>query len=236
MTIEHSMLHHHIVGVIKTLGVLLIFCALNVRSDLITPNESSLTLRLIDIETNIFPISTLIVKKKTSVVVDGLGWILHDAVSRKIDNSFVHKPNEDIRLIYSTFVNEQKVANGTVELSTWNTNNTGGFSSSIDVGVIEVEKPGLNTIHVMLYSVSNGDIIESSATLNVRSHWQWTTSIPIVVAFGSFLVFNFHIIHSLFFAMFIGSWIIEGSMVLGFRAVIEKYLLGAVTDNIHASL
>jgi len=232
------MMHHPIFGATKTLGVFLIFCIFNVRSNLIVPNES-LSLRLIDVETNISPIPILFLKKKTLVVVEGLGWLIEDEVAKKIDNSFVHKSNDESRLLYSTFINERQIANGTVELSgTWNKNknNTRGLSSSIDVGVIEVDNPGDHSIRVVLYSVLNGEVIESSATMNVRSYRQWTAIIPILLAFGLFLVCNFHIIHSLFFAMFIGSWIIEGSMINGFRAVLDTYLLQAATDSAHASI
>lgn len=196
-----------------------------------------MSLRLIDVETNISPIPALFLKKKASVVVEGLGWLIENEVSRRVDNSFVHKTNDDSRLIYSTFVNEHQVANGTVELSGyWNKkNSTNKFSSSIDVGVIEVDTVGLNSIRVVLYSVLNGDIIESSATLNVRSFRQWTAIVPITLAFGLFLVLNVHIIHSLFVAMFIGSWIVEGSMVRGFQAVLDTYILEAATDSAHAS-
>ncbi len=216
----------------RAFGILLIFCAFIVRSN---PIESSLSLRLIDVETNISPVPVLFLKKKTSVVLEGLGWLMENEVTRKIDNSFVHKTNEDSRLIYSTFINEHQVANGTIDLARyWNKNNTKGFSSSIDVGVVEVDKSGLNSIRVELYSVLNGEIIESSAFLKVRSRRQWMTSIPIAFAFGLFLVFNVHIIHSLFFAMFIGSCIIEGSIINGFRAVLDTYILNAATDTCHA--
>ena len=192
-------------------------------------------MRLIDVETNISPIRVLFLKKKTLVVVEGLGWLTGDEVARTIDNSFVHKKSGDSRFIYSTFVNDHQVAKGTIDLpGNWNMSNTRGFSSSIGVGEIEVYKAGLNSIRVVLYSVLNGDIVESSTTLNVPSCRQWTTSIPIVLGFGLFLVFNIHIIHSLFCAMFAGSWILEGSMINGFRAVLDTYILQAATDRSHA--
>ena len=88
----------------RAFGILLIFCVFNVRSNSIVQNESSFSLRLIDVETNISPIPVLFLKKKTSVIVEGLGWLIEDEVTRKIDNAFVHKTNDDSRLIYSTFV------------------------------------------------------------------------------------------------------------------------------------
>jgi len=214
---------------------LFIFCAFSVRGNSIEAKESSFSLRLIDVETNISPVPVLFLKKKTSVVVEGLGWLVENEVARKIDNSFVHKSNEHSRLIYSTFVNERQAANGTIDLEEfWNDRNNTGFHSSINVGEVEVHKSGLNSIRVELYSVLNGEIIESSASLKIRSHRQWIASIPIIFAFGLFLFFKFHIIHSLFSAMFIGSCIIEGSTIKGFRAVLDTYILQAATDTEHA--
>ena len=229
------MIQDPFISAARAFGILLALCVFTVSSTPILPDEQSISLKLIDVETNISPVPILFLKKKTSVVVEGLGWLIEDEVARKIDNSFVHKTNDGSRLIYSTFVNEHQVANGTIDLSeSWKKNNTKGFSSSIDVGVIEVDKSGLNSIRVELYSVLNGDIIESSTTLKVRSYRQWTASIPVILGFGLFLVFNVHIIHSLFCAMFVGSCILEGSVTNGFRAVLDTYILQAATDSAHA--
>jgi hypothetical protein len=229
--------HLNFIGVMKAFSFFLIFCVVNVRSNSIVKNELSSSLRLIDVETKMSPIPILFLKKKTTVVVEGFEWLVGNEVARKIDNSFVHKTNENSRLIYSTFLNERQVANGTIDLSeSWTKNNTSGYPSSIDVGIIEVNNPGLNSIRVDLYSVLNGDIIESSVTLEVRSYRQWTAIFPIWFSFGLFLVFNVHIIYSLFLAMFIGSWIIEGSMIEGFRAVFDTYVLDAATDSAHAPM
>ena len=234
------MVNHSLFRGIKSFGVILIICVLNlrnVRSDSVSPNESLLSLRLIDVETNISPIPVLFIKKKTAIVVEGLGWLVENEVAKKIDNSFIHKSNVDSRLIYTTFINDREVANGTIELSGfWDKNETKRFSPSIDAGIIEVDNVGLQSIRVVLHSVLKGDIIESSATLNVRSHHQWIATIPILLQFGLFLVFNVHIIHSLFFVTFIGSWIIEGSMINGFRAALDTYILQAATKNSHASM
>ncbi len=213
---------------------LFIFSTCNVRGSSIEAKDSSLSLRLIDVETNISPVPVLFIKKKTSVVIEGLGWLVENEVARKIDNSFVRKSKEPSQLIYSTFVNEHQAGNGTIDLQEfWSNKNNTGFRSSIDAGVVEVHKSGLNLIRVELYTVLNGEVIESSASLNVRSHRQWIASIPIIFAFGLFLFFKFHIIHSLFSAMFIGSCIIEGSIIEGFRAVLDTYILQAATDTDH---
>ena len=177
-------------------------------------NEPTLSLRLVDVETNSSPIPILFLKKEVAVIVEGLDWLAKNEAARKIDNSFVHKTSDKSFLIYSTFVNEHQVANGTIDLSeNWKRNSTVGVPSSIGVGVIEVETSGHNVIHVELYSVLSGNVIESSATLEVRSCQRWIAGIPIIIGFGLFLVFNVHIVHSLFCALFIGSCIIEGSVI-----------------------
>ena len=218
------MLYRPLIDAVKTVVLLSIFCVCTVRSNLIArADESSLSLRLIDVETKISPIPIIFLNKKSSVVVEGLEWLI--------------ETNGNSQLIYSTFINERQVANGTVELSdTWNKNSTAGIPLSIDVGVIEANDAGSNSIRVVLYSVLNGDIIQSSATLNVRSYQQWMASIPIILAFGLFLIFKVHMIHSLFLAMIIGSCIVEGSMIDGFSAVLNTYLLQAATDSAHASM
>ncbi len=222
------------VWIVRLFGSLSFFCFLAVESSQIVSNESTLSLSLVDLETNTSPIPTLFLKKKAAVVVEGLGWLAENEARRKIDNSFVHKTSDKSFLIYSTFVNERQVANGTIDLSeNWKKNNRSGFSSSIDAGVIEVKTSGHNVVRVQLYSVLSGNVFESSASLKVRSYRQWIAGIPIIIGFSLFLIFNVHIVHSLFCAMFVGSCIVEGSVTNGFRAVLDRYILEAATDSAH---
>ena len=100
------------------------------------------------------------------------------------------------------------------------------------MGVIEANDGGSNSIRVVF---SNG-YTESSTTLIVRSYRQWISSIPILIAFGLFLVFKVHMIYSLFIAMIIGSSIVEGSIIDGFRAVFNTYVLQAASDSANVSM
>jgi hypothetical protein len=233
-----------LVGLIKTCWLLLVLSSVFIVTVTaavgggisIVPDESSLSLRLIDVETKISPISTLFINKKASVIVEGLVWSSYNEQNTTQGNTSI----ESNQLTYSTWINGHQVSNGTVRLSqSWsNSNNNNNNSitvelpSSIDVGAIEANDGGSNSILVVF---SNG-YTESSTTLIVRSYRQWISSIPILIAFGLFLVFKVHIIYSLFIAMIIGSSIVEGSIIDGFRAVFNTYLLQAASDSAHVSM
>ena len=236
-----------LVDVIKTCGFLLVLSSISIVTAAaavgggisIVPDESSLSLRLIDVETKISPISTLFINKKASVIVEGLVWSSYSEQNTTQGNTSI----ESNQLIYSTWINGHQVSNGTVRLSqSWSNNNNDNNSnnnsitvelpSSIDVGVIEANDGGSNSIRVVF---SNG-YTESSTTLIVRSYRQWISSIPILIAFGLFLVFKVHMIYSLFIAMIIGSSIVEGSIIDGFRAVFNTYVLQAASDSAHVSM
>ena len=126
------------------------------------------------------------------------------------------------KIHYSTWINDRESANGTVEV----------LSESIDVGMIEAEEARFNSIRVVL----NDGNAESTVTLSVRSYRQWVTSVPFLLAFCLFLIFKVHLLHCLFLAMCVGSWIVEGSMVGGFNAVFNVYLLQAASDSAHVSM
>ena len=236
-----------LVDVIKTCGLLLVLSSISIVTAAaavgggisIVPDESSLSLRLIDVETKISPISTLFINKKASVIVEGLVWSSYNEQNTTQGNTSI----ESNQLIYSTWINGHQVSNGTVRPSqSWSNNNNDNNSnnnsitvelpSSIDVGVIEANDGGSNSIRVVF---SNG-YTESSTTLIVRSYRQWISSIPILIAFGLFLVFKVHMIYSLFIAMIIGSSIVEGSIIDGFRAVFNTYVLQAASDSAHVSM
>ena len=168
------------------------------------------------------------------IIVHGLVWSPDN--EQNTTTSHGVESNESEELKYSTWVNDKQVANGRVKLvETWNKDNNSTiylFPQSIDVGVIEVNDVGLNSIRVIL---SNGNK-ESSTTLNVRSCQQWLSSIPILVSFFLFVIFKLHLIYSLFLAMVIGSSIIEGLIITGFRAVFSNYILRAASDSVHVSM
>ena len=224
----------------KTCGLLVLLNASFIESFTIAsgipivPEESSLSLSLIDVETQISPTSVLFLNKKALIIVHGLVWSPDN--EQNTTTSHGVESNESEELKYSTWVNDKQVANGRVKLvETWNKDNNSTIyllPQSIDVGVIEVNDVGLNSIRVIL---SNGNK-ESSTTLNVRSCQQWLSSIPILVSFFLFVIFKLHLIYSLFLAMVIGSSIIEGSIITGFRAVFSNYILRAASDSVHVSM
>ena len=233
------MLCRRFIDAVKIFGILSIFWVSDVEGDLSAPNESPLSLRLIDVETNISPVPVLFLNKKASIVVEGLEWFDKNQGMKRKNEMSEERVTETVGnsiLIYSTYINEHQVTNGTLELSEIsNKKSTVYFPSSIDVGVIEVDDYGVNSIRVVVHHVSNDDVIESSVTLDVRSYRQITASIPILLAFGLFFIFEVHMIYSLFLAIFIGSCIVEGSMINGFKAVFDTYLLKAATDSGHVS-
>uniref|UniRef100_A0A7S4AB14 Na+/H+ antiporter NhaC-like C-terminal domain-containing protein n=1 Tax=Pseudo-nitzschia australis TaxID=44445 RepID=A0A7S4AB14_9STRA len=233
------MLCRRFIDAVKIFGILSIFWVNDVEGALSAPNESPLSLRLIDVETNISPVPVLFLNKKASIVVEGLEWFdKNQGIERKNETSEepVTETVGSSILIYSTYINERQVTNGTLEVSEIsNKKSMVYFPSSIDVGVIEVDDYGANSIRVVVHHVSNDDVIESSVTLDVRSCRQVTASIPILLAFGLFLIFKVHMIYSLFLAIFIGSCIVEGSIINGFKAVFDTYLLKAATDSDHVS-
>ena len=215
----------------KTCVLLFVLLPIYAKGISIVPDDSLLSLRLIDIETKISPIAILFLNKKASVIVEGLVWpsgngqaTTQGIISNGLD-----------QFTYSTWINDHQVANGTIQQSkSWSNNyNTAvELPSSIDVGIIEADFAGSNSIRVVL---RNGDT-EFSTTLIVRSYRQWLSVIPILLAFGLFIIFKFHMIYSLFFAMVIGSSIVEGSIINGFTAVFNTYLLKAASDRSHVSM
>jgi len=226
------MLRRHLIETFKVFGLLGIFWTQSAHCDSSTPYGTPLSLRLIDVETKISPIPVLFLNKKASIVIEGVGRLNERNEIQQNTQSI--DTDGDIKLIYSTYVNEREVANGTFLLSNTREDISTVYSpSNVDVGLVEVDEPGLNSIRVVLYHVSNEDIVQTSITLDIRSYRQSTASIPVFLGFGLFLIFKVHVIHSLFLAMFVGSWIVEGSMINGFRAIFDTYLLQAATDSDH---
>jgi len=182
----------------------------------IDENASSLSLGLMDTETNISPVSLLFTNKKTSVTVNGLAW--------------TGEANENSEsLNYVTYLNDKEVHNGSFEISDSGLK----LPSSIETGVVVAEDSGSVTIRVILDDGSKKVVVEKS---ELRVYRSWAAAIPIVCAFGMFLLLRMQLTFSLFTAMFLGSWIIEGSLILGFRAVFEKYIVGSLSDSSHVSI
>jgi hypothetical protein len=179
--------------------------------------KSNLSIRLVDEATNISPISLLFQGKKARVIVEGVSWS-------------GAQTNEGPLLNYTTFINDEKVAHGSIDLSTYQPTE---LPTSVEVGVIAPKSTGPIFVRVLL----NDGITESiSVGSDARVYQSWIVCIPILVSFGLFLIFKLHLVYSLFAAMLIGSCISTGSLVQGFRAVFDSYILGAVSNSSRAAL
>jgi hypothetical protein len=180
-------------------------------------NLTSFSLRLTDVETETSIISTIFLNKDTKVSMDGL--------SRAQEN----KTNASSFLMYFLYVNGKEVDNGTFSLL----DDLQGLPTTIDVGTFSVTDGGNVVIEVV---VKDETQIFMTMETNIRAHPSWIIGIPILIAFFMFLVLKADLVPTFFLAMFTGSWIIEGTIVDGFRAIFAKYVLAAVSNSSHVSM
>lgn len=182
---------------------------------LLNRNATSFSLRLTDVETKISPISTVFLKKETKVSVEGVLWV---------DNDKEEEPSGFLE--YFLFVNNEAVDNGTISLA----NDSLGPPTTIDVGTIIVNDCGATIIQVKLKDKSEASITTEKA---VRAYHSWIAFIPVFVGAIMFLFLKIDLVPTFFLTMFIGSWIIEGSIVEAFQAMFVKYVLNAVSNRNH---
>lgn len=181
---------------------------------------NDLMVRLTDVETNISPISLLLQNKETKVTVEGLSWS---------SNSTSDNENQEKFLNYTTYVEDDVVASGSILLP----DDPLELPVSIDVGVLSVRNTGTVSLRVVLMDM---EMRESWVDMQVRAYQPWIASVPFVVALIMFLAFRMDLVQALFVAMFVGSCIIQGSLVEGFKAVFDTYLLNAAISSEHVSL
>ena len=207
-----------------------------------TYSSSSLSLRLVDVETNISPVSVLLLNKETTIIVEGLHWsgssgsssseISSRSSNNSNDNNDTSNDNNNY-LNYTTYLNEQVVDSGTIKLS----DNPLELPTSIEAGSIIATESGTTNIRVEINDGSTAtDYVIVVAETTTRAYQSWTIAIPIGCAFIMFLVLNVDIIYALFSSMLIGSWIAEGSFIAGIRKVFDTYLLQAISDSTHVSM
>lgn len=182
---------------------------------LLNRNATSFSLRLTDVETGVSPISTLFLKKETKVSVDGVLWLANE--KEEEPSGFLE---------YALFVDNEAVDNGTIYLA----DDPLGPPTTIDVGTIVVNDSGATVIQVKLKDKSEASITTKKA---VRAHRSWIAFIPVFVAAIMFLILNIDLVPTFFLTMFIGSWVIEGSIVEAFQAMFVKYVLNAVSNRNH---
>lgn len=181
-------------------------------------NTTVLSLRLADTETNLSPHSTVFLNKETDIFVEGLSWA---ADTNGVDGF----SNID----YMLYVNGALVQNGTVDLE----DDLYVFPTSIRVGSFSMQHGGNIDIRVILQDSTASPF---KATLTTRVCPHWLIGIPIVLSFALFLIFKLDIVPTLFLAMFVGSWMVEGSLVKGFKAVFSTYILGTVSESSRAAM
>lgn len=173
-----------------------------------------LSLRLVDVQTSSSPLSFLFLDKQTKVIVRGLSWTGNASTTS---------------LNYTTFLNEEEVAHGSVTLSS----DPLELPTTIYAGTIAVTDVGSTFLRVVL---NDGSTEETNVELTVRACSQWYAIIPMIASFVPFLLFKLEIEVALFFAIFSGSWIIQGSLFKGCTAIFQTYLLEAVSERSHAAM
>jgi hypothetical protein len=198
------------------LGVVSIVMAI-VRGYTISQDVTSPSLRLTDVETKTSIISTIFLNKLTKVSIDGLSWAWATQENEKNSSSF---------LGYLLYVNNKEIDSGNISLL----DDIQGLPTTIDVGTFSVTDGGDVAIQVVL---NDNALTSMTLETNVRAHQSWIIGIPILVAFFTFFVLKADLVPTFFFAMFIGSWIVEGSIVVGFRAIFTKYIFAAISNRTH---
>jgi hypothetical protein len=188
--------------------------------------SSSLSLRLVDVETKISPISLLLLNKETNVVVEGLHW--SESTSSETSSKDNNKDNNNY-LNFTTYLNDQVVDSGTIKLP----NDPLELPNSIETGFIVATESGKTVIRV---EISDGSTTIVVVETNTRAYQSWIILFPIGCAFIMFLVLNVDMVYALMCSMFIGSWIAEGSFILGSRKIFDTYLLEAISDPTHVSM
>jgi hypothetical protein len=181
-------------------------------------NITSLSLSFTDLETNTSPLSSIFLRKETKAIVNGLAWALEG-----------NNDGQSSFLDFTLYVNDKEIQNGTISLS----NDPFELPSTIDVGEFIVNESGTVDIKVILDDAIQAPVI---VTIKVRAYQSWLVSIPVIIAFGMFLILKLNIVPTMFLAMFIGSWIVEGSLVDGFLAIFARYILDVLTNSKNASM
>lgn len=164
-----------------------------------------------DARTGKAPVSTLFLKEATNVYVEGISW--------------VGSSQGNATLNYKTFLNGEVAAEGQLTL-----NSRGPFElqERIHVGEIVARDSGKHSVRVEL---SSGEATVSEET-EVHAFRPWIASIPIILAV-LFTFFQVRVELSFVVALLVGSCIVEGSLVDGFKSFFAVYLIDAMSDESH---
>lgn len=178
-----------------------------------TLGESDLSLTLTDAETGVSPVSTVFVQEKVGVVVQNITW----EGSRDAD-SF---------LWYTTSIDGEVVAEGKIYLS----EDEEELPTSIFAGEAVVSNRGSTKIEVKL-AISDS---KASASVTVQSFRGWVTLFPfLAIIFATLITAKIEL--GLIAGIFVGACMEAGTIVDGFRSMVDTYLFEAVADASHIYL
>mmetsp|Transcript_25956 Transcript_25956/g.61583 ORF Transcript_25956/g.61583 Transcript_25956/m.61583 type:complete len:1125 (+) Transcript_25956:122-3496(+) len=228
-----------------------------VSSSSSSSSSSLLSIRLVDDQTGISPITTLLTSRPTSVYVDG--WLSSSTSSSLLidreNESQQQQQQQPISLVCTTYVDDVVASNGTMtftsmeSLLAFHGGDQDYISTGISIGsglycgsITSTTKMGTSSIRVEIQyeqgsiSTTTTTRIVQTTTTDVRSYNSWVVSIPIVIPWLLFLGTNIPLELSLFVGAFVGSCILQGSFVQGFIKMFDTHLLTAVSDSSHVAL
>lgn len=179
---------------------------------MIDGDESSLGLFLIDVESSIDGLQSLHTGDTIAVEVSGIVWVASET------------PTDNSILTYSTFLDGDLVATGTVDLSA----DGKTLPGSIAAGEVTVSSAGRRTITVELEL----DGAVSVAEGEYECFGSGVAILPLLVILV--LAATTHMVEaSLFSGIFVGACIVGGSMREGFFRTLDNYILGALASVDH---
>jgi hypothetical protein len=179
---------------------------------MIDVGESSLGLFLIDIESGIDSLQSLHTGDTIAVEVSGIAWIARET------------PTDTSNLTYSTFLDGDLVATGTVDLSA----DGKTLPGSVAAGEITVTSAGRRTITVELVLDGVKNVAESEYECFGAGVAMFPLLVILILAATTQMVEL-----SLFSGIFVGACIVGGSMKEGFFRTLDNYILNALASVDH---
>jgi len=126
-------------------------------------------------------------------------------------------------LKYETYVNGVVAASGEYDLSTYESPPT-----NLDCGIIVPEQSGATEILVKLMI----DSAEEETSSTFQAYKSGVSLIPLIVILV--LAFSTQMVElSLFLGIFVGACIVAGSVIQGFKLMLDDFILGALADAGH---
>eukprot|EP00934_Nitzschia_sp_Nitz4_P006005 Nitzschia sp. Nitz4//scaffold9_size221794//103683//106193//NITZ4_001350-RA/size221794-snap-gene-0.101-mRNA-1//1//CDS//3329561013//5995//frame0 len=168
---------------------------------------------LTDVSTSIGPLKTLFTDDEMYVAVEGLEWDISSG------------NGTDETLTCETLVDGELVATETMSLA--DVGRT--LPSSMDCGTAKVSKGGRHTIEV----VFRLDGSETSTSLDAEAYGAGVAIFPLLVIL-LFAILTNMVEFSLYAGIFVGSCIVNGELIAGFKNSFENYILNALADVGHA--